>query len=190
MQVIYVRDSKSRGYLRIGVGDGEAKSEFHLSKLEYTELGSPVIGDELWDIERLKEFDMRYRGKLYALRILAYGDNNRKTLIRKLILKSIPVRIATEIADEMIGLGYVNEEKQLERLIVNEVNVKLSGREKVVMKLIAKGYGRKKIEEITERLISERMIDFEDSKKRLIEKKLSQDASEAEIKALLYKYGY
>ena len=90
----------------------------------------------------------------------------------------------------MIGLGYINETRQLERLIENEANVKLLGRRKIFEKLISKGYKKGEIELVLEELISQGIVDFEKSGQKLIEKKIHAAASEEEIRSLLYKNGY
>ena len=190
MKVIYIRDSSSRGYLRIGLSDGEKKLEYTVSEKQYRELGSPLTGDEYSDLEALCECDMRYRAKLYALRILSFGDNSELALKRKLIARSISPKIAAQTAAEMVGLGYVDEHRQLERLIESETNQRLIGREKLFPKLISKGFSRDKIESVLDELISHGIVDFEKNKRILIEKKLGPSASEEEVRVLLYKFGY
>ena len=190
MKVIYIRDSKSKGYIRVGLGDGEEKLDFTVSESEYISLGSFLCGDDVEDIEALRACDMRYRAKLYALRILSYGNNSASTLKRKLILKSISPAIAAEVCKEMIGLGYINEDAQLRSLIENEANFKLSGRRKIIPKLIAKGYKKENIELVLEDLISHGIVDFNENKRKLIEKKLTRGAGAAEKRKLLYSYGY
>ena len=190
MKVIYIRDSRSRGYLRIGLSDGEEKLEYTVSEPEYRELGSPLIGDELSDSEKIALCDMRYRAKLYALRILSYGDNNEKNLKRKLAIKGISSEIAADVCREMVGLGYVNEVRQLEKLIFAEANSRLSGRKRIFSKLLAKGYSKADIARVLELLISRGEVDFEASKKKLIEKKFPDGATDEEIFALLYKHGF
>ena len=190
MKLIYIRDSKSSGYLRMGFSDGEGKVEYTVSESDYRALGSLLVGDEAEDMKSFRYSDMRYRAKLSALRILAYGDSNRVTLKRKLISKSIPADIASEVCDEMVGLGYVNEVRQLQKLIENEANIKLSGRRRILAKLMAKGYKKGEIESVTDDLILHGIVNFEKSKQKLIKKKFPDGASEEEIRALLYKNGY
>ena len=190
MKVIYIRDSKSKGYIRIGFACGELKAEYTLKESEYQELGSLLVGDEAEDIAPFIECDMRYRARLYALRILEYGDNNEASLLRKLMLRNVSADIAKKTAREMIGLGYVNERRQLERIIESEVNKKLIGRKKLVPKLISKGYKRKEIDEVISDLISHGVVDFEKSKEELIKKHLPESSNTDEKKRLLYKFGY
>lgn len=190
MKVIYIRDSKSKGYLRVGVLCGEVKYDFTLSESEYRALGSPMCGDKLERIEEMKECDMRYRAKLYALRILSYGDNSKASLKRKLVARSISFEIAENVCQEMIGLGYINEDSQLRTLIENEANIKLSGRRKLIPKLISKGYKKENIELVLEDLISHGIVDFNKNKQKLIDKKLTRGAGREEMRKLLYTYGY
>ena len=189
MKVIYIRDSQSSGYLRIGFFDGEEKVEYTVSESDYRDLGSLLVGDAVEDIEQFRLSDMRYRAKLSALRILSYGDSNTRTLKRKLVLRSISPDIASDICNEMVGLGYVNECRQLEKLIENEANIKLSGRKRIFQKMLSKGYKKSDIESVLECLISHGIVNFEKSKQKLIEKKFPQGASAEEIRALLYKNG-
>ena len=116
MKVIYVRDSSS-GYLRIGLSDGKEKHEYTLSRAQYEGLGSPVCAGEIYDIDKLLEYDMKYRAKAHALRILSYGDNNIRTLRDKLVSRGISSAIADEVCEEMVNIGYVDELRQLARLI-------------------------------------------------------------------------
>ena len=190
MKVIYVRDSASRGYLRIGLSEDLEKYEYTVSLAQYEALGSPLSDEEFFEIEAIKEYDMKYRATLHALKILSYGDNNMRTLRDKLLSRSVSSAIADEVCEEMMRLGYVDEVRQLERLIENEVSVKLSGRRKLYAKLIRKGYSKKDIDTVLTDLISRGIVDFKSSKERLIEKKLQEGATEEEKKALLYKYGY
>lgn len=190
MKVVYVRNSTSRGYLKIGLSDGAEKYEYTVSLSQYEEIGSPARGEEIFDAEALKTYDMKYRATVYALRILSYGDNNTRALRDKLVSRSISFSVADEVVLEMKRLGYVDEKRQLERLIENEVNLKLSGPRKLYAKLVGKGYKKEDVESVLEDLISHGIVDFSKSKEKLIEKKLHTGASEEEIKALLYKYGY
>ena len=190
MKVIYIRDSKSRGYLRIGLSDGDKKYEYTISEREYREQGSPLSGDEIYETEYLERCDMRYHARLYALRILAYGDNNERTLIRKLLSRSVSSDIAKEVAAEMVGRGYIDEQRQLKRLVEREACVNLLGRERIFAKLISKGYKSEDVSSVIEELISSGQIDFEALKRKLIDKKLTENASSEEIRKLLYKHGY
>ena len=190
VKIIYIRTAKSRGYIRIGAGGEDGARDLVVSEQDYRAVGSPLVGDAIDSsaLLSLLNSDMRYRGRLYALRMLSYADNNEKNLCRKLVMKGISRDVAAEVAAEMVGLGYINESRQLDRLIADEVGRKLIGPKKLFPKLLAKGYSHADIEASVDKLICEGIIDFEASRQALIEK--HQPADELELKKLLYKNGY
>ncbi len=192
MKVIFIREARSRGYIRIGISNGEEKHDLTVLESDYREAGSPLCKDEV-DVETLLlllDSDMRYRAGLYALRILSYADNNERTLSRKLISRGIRADIAEDVARDMVSRGYINEKRQLSLIITEEVNRKLTGPHKLRPKLISKGYKAADIDSEISLLLRSGEIDFERSKSLLIEKKLPTDSTEEEIKKLLYKNGY
>lgn len=192
MTLVYIRDSKSRGYIRLGIDcEGEVRS-YTVSECEYRSLGSPASRDEISEdaFSAILTYDMKYRARLKALNILAYGDNSEKTLYMKLKRAGISSEIAEETVKEAVSRGYVDSERQIERLITNEVRLNLRGPMKIIPKLVSKGYSKGEIIRVMTRLADEGEIDFEDSKMQLIEKKLPEGASEEEKKKLLYKNGY
>ena len=192
MQVKAVRAGKSQGYLTVVVTDGEERKTFTVSERDYLEAGSPRPGDEPDGdmLAALSYSDENYRARLHALRILSYADNNERTLVRKLVSRGISHSLATEVAHEMVGRGYIDEERQLERLIITEANRNLIGPHRIKAKLSSKGYSGADIDEIMGRLVDSGEIDFERSRKLLVEKKLTRGATDDEIKKLLYKNGY
>ena len=192
MRVVYVRPGRSRGYLTVGLSDGEEKHSFTVSEYDYLEAGSPRPGDAADGdtVSALKHSDEVYRANLYALRILSYADNNERTLVRKLISRGISPTLATEVAHEMVRRGYINEQSQLERLVLSEANCNLSGPVKIKAKLLSKGFAGSDIDGVMDRLCDTGEIDFERSGRLLIEKKLTRGATDEEIKKLLYKNGY
>ena len=192
MQVKAVRAGKSQGYLTVVITDGEERKTFTVSERDYLEAGSPRPGDYLDGdmLAALSYSDENYRARLHALRILSYADNNERTLVRKLVSRGISHSLATEVAHEMVGRGYIDEERQLERLIITEANRNLIGPHRIKAKLTAKGYRGSDIDGIIEQLCDSGEIDFDRSRKLLIEKKLTRGATDEEIKKLLYKNGY
>ena len=192
MKVIFVRAARSKGYIRIGISDGEEKYDLTVLESDYREAGSPVCKDgvDADTLTLLVDSDMHYRAQLYALRILSYADNNKKTLFRKLIARGIRSDIAETVVCDVVSRGYIDEKRQISIIITEEVNKKLTGPHKLRPKLISKGYAAADISSEIARLLRSGEIDFERSKCLLIEKKLPDGASEEEIKKLLYKNGY
>ena len=95
-------------------------------------------------------------------------------------------RCAEAVVLEMQGLGYVNEERQILRLIISEANERLHGPKKILSRLLSKGYSPEKIKAAIRRLEIEGQISFERNKKNLLA--TVTDADEA--RKLLYKKGY
>lgn len=191
MTVIYIKEAGTKGYLRVGIAEDAEKYSFTVSESEYREAGSPLTRDNLtreaFDI--LQYADMRYKAKLKAFRILSYGDNSEGMLKRKLLMAGINREIAEETVCECVRLGYINADRQLEKLIASEVNIKNQGMGKIIPKLISKGYRRAEIERVADELVEKGEIDFDAAKERLI-LKLGEDAADEEIKKTLYKNGH
>lgn len=193
MKVIYVKSSRSKGYTSVGLfGEDSKKLSLTVKDEEYISLGSPSVGDTVSDevIEALSASDERYRATLSALRMLGYGDNSQKNLYRKLTMKGISRDVAEKTVGEMVSRGYINEDGQIRKLVLREANQSLSGPRKIRARLMQKGYSASSINEAIDSLISDGEIDFKASGERLVEKKLTRDATDDEIKQLLYKNGY
>lgn len=191
MIVIYIKDTE-RGYMRVGVADGEKKSSFVISEREYRESGEVRPRDEISDemLEFFTKCDMRYKAKKRALNILSYGDNSERMLKRKLYTAGISRDIIDEVAEEMRSLGYINSERQISRLVINEVTLHSFGPGKIIPKLVSKGYDRSEVQRVISELVSRGEVDFSEARARLLRAKLSEDADDEERKKLLYKYGY
>ena len=188
----YKREIKDTGLLLLGiVGEGES-ADYTVNSTLYLEIGSPSVGDNIsdTDMSAVKYADELYRARKKALNILAYADNNQKTLKAKLLRAGFKYEIADLVLTEMVSRGYVNEKNQLERLILTEANQKLRGPLKIIPALINKGYSSSDVREVLRRLTDEGEIDFSANAERLIEKKLPAEADGEEIKKLLYKNGY
>ena len=181
-----------QGYIAITVCGASENRKYTVKASVYTNIGSPCRGEELSEeeLEVLGCADEYYRAKRAALSILSYGDNNEKMLYTKLRARSISDKTANEVVSEMLALGYIDEQRQLARLISDEANRKLLGPRKITPKLISKGYSMSSIREALEGLVNLGEIDFGENRDRLLEKHLGDSLDEEEIKKLLFKYGY
>ena len=141
-------------------------------------------------MEKILRYDEYYRAKRKALSLLAFSDKNEKELTRKLVSFGFSLEVSKGCAEEMVRCGYIDESRQLQRIILLEANVKLFGYSKIRARLVAKGYSPEDIRRVTGELVSSGEIDFNCNAKRLVEKKLSEGASVDEKKKLLYKNGY
>lgn len=190
-RLLYIRDVNN-ALLLLGVSEEGECVRYKVSRTLYAELGSPARGAELSDdaLFSIREYDLRHRAKKKALSLLSYSDKSEQGLKRRLMESGFSREVSEEATFEMVSLGYINEENQLERLILNEANVKLRGPMKIVPTLAAKGYSTSEIKRVMHRLCESEEIDFKKNAKRLIEKKLHADSDIEEKKKLLYRNGY
>ena len=190
--LIFVRDAKETNLLLLGISEEGESARYTVNLSTYREIGVPSVGDEL-DGEQLaaiKYTDELLRAKKKALNILAFADNNRRTLTAKLYRAGFGREITEAVVAEMVERGYINESRQLERLILNEANAKLRGPGRIVPALVAKGFSSSDVREALSALTDSGEIDFSKNARLLLEKKLSDDGDEEEAKKILFKNGY
>ena len=188
----YIREVKDSRLLLLGIAEEGESARYTINQNTYLEIGSPSIGDEL-DTEAMSciEYtDRLIRAKKKALNILAYADNNKKSLSMKLYRAGFDRETVESVCDEMVERGYINESRQLERLILNEANVKLRGPGRIVAALMAKGFSSSQIRETISELVASGEVDFSRNARLLLDKKLGDEVDEDEAKKILYKNGY
>lgn len=188
----FIREVKDSRLLLLGITEGEESARYTVNATCLESIGYPSVGDEL-DSEQMSAIrytDEIYRAKKKALNILAFADNNRKNLSAKLYRAGFSREIIAEVCDEMERLGYIDESRQLERIILLEANGKLRGPRKIIPTLAAKGYSTSDISAVLHRLVESGEIDFKANARLLVEKKLPSEADAEEIKKLLFKNGY
>ena len=163
---------------------------YTLREREYRECGSPMRGDNLTrdTVSMMKKYDECYRATLFALRSLSLCDSSATHLLRKLLARGISAEIAKSTVDEMRSLGYIDEARQLEKIITDLVNKSNMGRYKITSRLMAKGYSAREINRAISELSARGEIDFSLAEERLLNKypELSSD----EKRKILYKNGY
>ena len=185
-----IREIGDNGLLSLAIG-GEESANYTVNAAVYAEIGSPSVGDFLTDeqIYLIREFDEYYRAKKKALSILAYADNNRRNLALKLSKAGYSRELCDRVVSEMVSLGYIDEKRQLERLITVEANGKLRGPLRIIPALANKGYSSSDIREVMHELTESGEVDFRRNAKALLDKKLPV-ADPEEKKKFLYKNGY
>ncbi len=191
MKLKSIKQSNAKGYLILGFLTDEGYESFLLSERQYISLGSPSVGDEPDEeaLRRISDYGAYNKAKKKALGILSYGDNSRRSLINKLVRSGAERQLAERIADEMQALGYIDEERQIARLIECELRTKIMGPSKLTAKLAARGYMPEKIRAVIRRMTLDGEISFDELKRSLIES-LPEDASREEVKKILYKHGF
>ena len=187
----FVRQIKDSKLLLLGIVEEGESATYTVNLDTYQSIGSLASGDFIDEasLETIKYNDEYIRAKKKALSLLAFADNNKKNLILKLQRAGFSREIAETVCAEMVSLGYINESRQLENIILNEANGKLRGPLKIIAQLSAKGYNSRDVREAMSALVESGEIDFERNKELLLEKKLTSE-DEEEKKKILYKNGY
>ena len=184
--------------LAAGSPDGE-KNRRTVTEAVYAAIGSPLRGDRLTEeqTEAILAEDERFRALRQGYRLLACADNSERALLRKLRAKGFSEEAAAAAVREAVEDGALCEERQLDRLILGEVGRGLSGPRKLLRKLAARGYRPADIRARVGALAARGEIDFEKSKRALIEKfapRLAASCATDEeygekMEIILYKYG-
>ena len=192
VKILYVRATKEKNLLLLGIAEGEETARYTVSAEVYNSIGSPVRGAVLGAEERslIREYDLEYRARKQALSYLSLADNSERNLTLKLIRKGFDREISSRVAAQMVALGYVNEQRQLERLILSEANNNLRGPMKILPKLVGKGYSADSVKSAMRALTDSGELDFSANAKRLLLKHGAEDLPREEKRALLYKHGY
>ena len=191
-RLLYIRGTKEKNLLLLGIAEEGETARYTVSEAVYRSIGSPLRGDSITPeaLTDIRDFDEGYRARKYTLSLLALADNNERGLAQKLVRRGFPRERATEVACEMVSLGYIDEERQLERLILAEACGKLSGPSKIIPKLLSKGYQSSLVRATLSSLCERGEIDFKKNAKALLEKLGAADLPREEKKKILYKHGY
>lgn len=187
--VKYIREANGGARVRIGIlSDGDVVA-YNVSVGLYSSLGL-VRGCEFDDetFAEIRAEDERYRAFKRALGLLSYADNTVKNLVMKLRRAGFSRDVAEACAEECLRLGYIDEERQIERAALTEANRSLRGKEHIVQKLAAKGYKRDMVRDVIDSLVARGDIDFAANFEMLAEK--CRAVTDEERRALAYKRGY
>ena len=189
--------------LSIGAKEGKAplviitaltddkKQKYVISEGTYREIGCPLSGEEINEenLYTLVFEDEKRRALQKSLNILTFADNNKRTLTQKLLRAGFSPNAVDYAIKECVVLGYVDEDRQAERLVIKYAS-ELLGPYKIAAKLRAKHYPSSTTAKAIRRLEELGELDFKKNKAKLLSQKLGDDASYDEKMKLLYKYGY
>ena len=187
MTVSFIRASARSGYTALGiVADGETK-KYTVPSALVTHLvrGYELSEEEFSEIVRC---DAERRAMDKAASLLAASDKSRITLRLRLIASGFSREIAEETVSECVRLGYLDEERQLTRLVIREAEGGLRGPKYIMRKLSSRGYSLSDVRRVIDALVSSGELDFRENFSRLAEKRGITDPEE--LRALAYKYGY
>ena len=189
--VLFVKPDEKHKRLQIGVSDDDGTvSILSIKEKTYISIGAPArdgyVGETALD--EMRREDEIYRAFRKALSLIADVDRSRYELKMKLLhagYSADAIEVALAACEKY---DYLNEERQLYRLVEKEANRKLRGKYYLKRKLASKGYSPSAIDRVTRELIERGEIDFDANFELLCEKK-GVDAPE-DVAALKYKYGY
>ena len=184
------KDDKSSLVMLQVLLDGE-RQKYIISEGTYRDIGCPLSGGFLdeYNLEILVTKDEERRCMIKACNVLAYADNNERSLLMKLARAGFSRQTARETVDECKRLGYIDEPRQAERIVIR-CSEQLFGPRRIMAKLASRGYSASVSRQAIARLEATGEIDFSAQKQTLLEKKLPEDALPEEKKKLLYRYGY
>ena len=190
-EILSVRQKGAKATLVVIRLSGEPDVTYTVSEGTYRRIGCPLSGDiiDSEGLEIIEKEDGERAALARALKILSFGDNSERRLYSKLSAAKIPQKYAHFAVEECVRLGYLDEERQLERAVLL-LSEELLGPKKIAARLTARGYGMKKIKDTLNRLSYSGKLDFKKMRAALISKKLGEDAEAEEKRKLLYRYGY
>ncbi len=159
---------------------------------DYLELGQPAVGEALPAEAAPVLARCRDRMGAYeaALRILAFADNNRATLIRKLRLKGHSPEAAAWVGEHLCERRLIREDEQAYRYAVVYANRKLWGPKKIGQALLSKGYPAAVITDALRRAEEAGEVDFAALGEQLCRREAAACALPGGRGSLLAKYGY
>ena len=166
-------------------------NKYTLSEGTYREIGCPLSGEIIDEASLyvIIEEDERRRCLQKALRILSFSDNSERGLYLKLLKSGFDKEASLGAVEECVSLGYVDERRQIERIIRHFANDGI-GPYKILRKLLSGRY-KKELCFLTLRELEESdEVNFARMRENLICEKLSEDATPEERRKLLYRYGF
>lgn len=181
---------KSKGvYLITLIEDGK-KNQYEISEGTYREIGSPLSGYfmDCGAYEVMRDEDERRRAMKRALRILECADKSKSALRLKLLSLGFSKEISSDTVEECVRLGYIDEGRTAERIVISLATRDLLGPKRIYAKLASRGYGSAVISRTISNLTQSGELDFDEVRQALILKKQPKD--DEEKRAILFKHGF
>ena len=108
----------------------------------------------------------------------------------KLRRGGFPPDACRRVVEDMVKIGYLNESKQLCRLVSELANHSLFGPKRIMAKLMSHGYAASDIQLAIRSAKEEGILDFDASFEKLCLKNSAVGADSEALTKLKYKYGY
>ncbi len=189
-KLIYIKE-KAKNLLLLGVSEEGESARYTVNLSLYSSVGAPKVGCEISEeqMEIIREFDLEHRATKKAYDLLAIADNNKRSLKMKLVRAGFDKELSEKVVCEIAKRGFINENRQIERLVMVEAGKK-RGPRRIVSSLSAKGYSIEDIKKSIVLLTDSGSLDFQSVKAELISSAKEDGRSFDEIKKLLYKQGF
>lgn len=186
----YIKPDPSGKRVTLGIEDGAECRSFSVSEATYASLGSPAKYDSISerDLCDVAYEDECYRAMKRAVSILSASDKSYCALRARLIRLGFSSGAVLDTLEECKRRGYVDEARQLARLVEREANGSLRGKYYIKRKLSSKGYARADVDRAIAALVDSGEVDFSANFEALCEKKGATD-DESRL-ALSHKFGY
>ena len=188
--VLFVKPASVKKRIQIGILESGDEHKYTVSETTYKPLGSPSSGADISisDIGTLRFEDEYLRALKKASDCLSLSDKSKFALKLKLIKAGFSSEASDMALERLSELGYLDEQRQLERAVEREANYGLRGRYYIKRKLASKGYQSSAVSRAIESLVDRGEIDFDANFERLAEKKGAFENDER--LALAYRFGY
>lgn len=188
--VLFVKQVPTKKKIQIGVSLGGDEATFTVSEVTYNSIGPLSVGTELTDSElgTIRFEDEYLRALKRASAYLSLSDKSKFALKMKLVKAGFSGEASDMALDRLAELGYLDEDRQLERAVEREANYNLRGRYYIKRKLAAKGYSSSAVSRAIDVLTERGEVDFHANFERLANKKGA--LTDEERLALQYKFGY
>lgn len=189
-EIAYIKEGSAKGRVTIGLSlDGECRA-YSVTIATYSAIGAPGRYSDISerDVDAIVAEDERYRAMKRAVSLLAASDKSAYTVKTRLRQAGFSYESAEAAVEECMARGYIDEGRQLRRLIEREANDSLRGKYYIKKKLLARGYRSADIDRAMRCLVEDGELDFSANFERLSEKKCAFD--EESRRQLAYKYGY
>ena len=188
--ILYVKADDKKKRVQLGITAGDETLTLTVSAATYNSVGAPSRGDSVSarDLADMRFEDEAYRALKKAVGYLAASDKSRYELKSKLLSQGFSREACDLAIERCLERGYIDEARQLERLVEREANYKLRGKYYIKRRLSAKGYSSSDIERAIARLVDAGEVDFQANFDALAEKRGALDEESRNV--LKYKFGY
>ena len=188
--VTFVKPFPTKKRIQVGILESGDEYTYTVTEATYKALGSPLCGCEISvsDLGTLKFEDEYIRALKKAADYLSASDKSKFALRIKLLKAGFSAEASDVALERLCELGYLDEQRQLERAVEREANYNLRGRYYIKRKLLSKGYSSSAVSRAIDTLVGRGEIDFDANFENLAEKKGA--FSDEELLSLAYKFGY